>query len=117
MFKYFHVLKFHCLHSQQKLGNGRDFLIDMYWSHVVDTKKAKSWVAGCDTEIYAGEGNSLNFGLINYSWAIIAYTLDVHSQFRGDGHGQFWWLTVYTSNNLPTCSAAYSSEFTGPHGY
>ena len=33
--------------------------------------------SGCDTEIFAG-GNSHNFGLINYSWAIIAYTLNSH---------------------------------------
>ena len=45
--------------------------------------------AGCDKEIFAGGGTSPSLGLINYSRAIIAYALDIDSQFRGHEHCQF----------------------------
>ena len=46
-------------------------------------------LSGCDTEIFAGGGTSPNLCLINYSLSIIAYTLDIDSQFRGHEHSQF----------------------------
>ena len=66
-----------------------------------------------------GGETSPNLGLINYSSVIIAYKLHIESQFRGHEHIVNFdklHVTVYTSNNVPRCSAAYSSEFTGPHG-
>ena len=63
-------------------------------------------------------GTSPNFGLMNNTWAIVAYTLyTLMANSKGmrivyfDNSRQ---LTVYTSNNVPRCIAAYSSEFNGP---
>ena len=85
--------------------------INLIWSlHLLQFPKGSNWpfyhdgfITRAWYRIFAGGGTSPNFGLINYSLSIIAYTLDVDRQFRGDEQCQFWWLTVCTSNNMPSC--------------